>query len=55
MLISKELNAAINEQIGHELQASHQYSVIAAYFESLALKKWPRCSSSRATKSTNTL
>ena len=39
MLISKELNAAINEQIGHELQASHQYYVIGAYFESLALKK----------------
>jgi bacterioferritin B len=39
MLISKELAAAINEQIGHELQASHQYANIAAYFENLALKK----------------
>jgi ferritin len=39
MLISKEFSAAINEQVGHELQASHQYANIAAYFESLALKK----------------
>jgi ferritin len=39
MLISKELTAAINEQIGHELEASHQYYNIAAYFDGLALKK----------------
>ncbi|HEX7555120.1 MAG TPA: ferritin [Leptolinea sp.] len=39
MLISKELTVAINEQIGHELHASHQYANIAAYFDSLALKK----------------
>lgn len=39
MLISKELNKAINDQVGHELQASHQYITIAAYFDSLALKK----------------
>jgi ferritin len=39
MLISKELNDAINEQVRHELLASHQYVNIAAYFESLALKK----------------
>ncbi len=39
MLISKELAGAINEQIGHEIEASHQYANIAAYFESLALKK----------------
>ncbi len=38
MLISKELNKAINDQIGHELAASHQYVNIAAYFDSLALK-----------------
>jgi ferritin len=38
-LISKELNAAINEQIGHEFNAFHQYVNIAAYFESLGLKK----------------
>jgi ferritin len=39
MLISKELAAAINEQVGHEFHASHQYANIAAYFENLALKK----------------
>ena len=39
MLISKELAAAINEQVGHEFQASHQYANIAAHFDSLALKK----------------
>jgi ferritin len=38
MLISKELNDAINEQIGHELHASHQYVNIAASFEERALK-----------------
>ena len=37
--ISRELNAAINEQIGHEFQASHQYIAIASYFDDLALKK----------------
>ena len=39
MLISKELTAALNEEIGLELFASHQYLAIAAYFDSLALKK----------------
>jgi ferritin len=39
MLISKELNAAINDEIGLELFASNQYLAIAAYVESLALKK----------------
>ena len=39
MLISKDLNAAINEQIGQEFMASHTYNNIAAYFENLALKK----------------
>jgi len=39
ILISKELATAINEQVGHELQASHQYVNIAAYFDGLALKK----------------
>ncbi len=38
-MISKELNAAINEEIGLELFASHQYLNMASYFESLALKK----------------
>lgn len=32
MLISKAMNAALNEQIGHEFQASLQYVAIAAYF-----------------------
>lgn len=39
MLISKDLNDAINEQVGHELHASHQYVNIAAYFEGIPLKK----------------
>ncbi len=39
MLISKELNEAINEQIGHEFEASHQYLQIAAFFDSRSLKK----------------
>lgn len=33
MLISSELNAAMNEQIGHEFGASLQYVSIAAYFD----------------------
>ncbi len=39
MLISKELNAAINEEIGLELFSSHQYMVMAAWFDEMALKK----------------
>ena len=39
MLISDKLSKAINEQIGHELAASHQYVMIAAYFDGLALKR----------------
>jgi bacterioferritin B len=39
MLISKELVAAINEEIGLELFAANQYLNISAYFDSLALKK----------------
>ncbi len=39
MLISKELNAAINEEIGLEFFASHQYTATAAYFDSITLKK----------------
>ncbi len=38
MLISKELNDAINEQIGHEFEASHQYLQLAAFFDSRSLK-----------------
>ena len=34
MLISKELNAKMNDQVGSELGASNQYLKIAAYFDS---------------------
>ena len=34
MLLSSELNNALNEQVGHEFGASLQYVAIAAYFES---------------------
>ena len=34
MLISEKMNAAINEQVGHEFGASLQYVAIAAYFDS---------------------
>lgn len=37
MLISKELNQKMNEQIGNELGASSQYLSIAAYFDSESL------------------
>ena len=33
MLISSEVNKAINQQIGHEFGASLQYVAIAAYFD----------------------
>src|SRR5437763_15764045 len=33
MLISEAINAAINNQIGHELGNSNQYVAIGAYFE----------------------
>jgi ferritin len=33
MLISEKMNAALNEQIGHEFGASLQYVAIAAYFD----------------------
>jgi bacterioferritin B len=39
MLISKQLNEAINKQIGREMEASIQYLQIAAYFEGRYLKK----------------
>jgi ferritin len=39
MMISKELNAAFNEEIGLELFASNQYLNIASYFDGLGLKK----------------
>ena len=34
MLISKELNEAMNQQVGSELSASNQYIKIASYFDS---------------------
>jgi bacterioferritin B len=39
MLISQELNAAFNDEIGLELFASNQYLNMAAYLEGLPLKK----------------
>jgi ferritin len=39
MLISRELNDAINAQIGREFGASLQYVSIATYFDSMALRK----------------
>ena len=39
MMISKELQALINDQIGHEFEASHQYIQIAGFFDSRSLKK----------------
>jgi len=39
MLISKELTHAINDEIGLELFASHQYMAMAAYFGEIALRK----------------
>jgi ferritin len=39
MLISKELNAAFNEEIGLELFASNQYVTIASYFSGIGLRK----------------
>jgi len=37
MLVSSEMNAAINEQIGHEFAAMLQYVAIATYFDGEAL------------------
>jgi len=39
MLISQELNDAINAQIGREFGASLQYVSIATYFDSVSLRK----------------
>ncbi len=39
MLMSKNLNAAINEQIGHEFGAMLQYVAIATYFDGEALPR----------------
>ena len=37
MFVSEQLNAAINAQIGHELENSNRYVAIASYFESECL------------------
>lgn len=37
MMASDKLIGAMNEQVGHELSASHQYIAIAAFFDSEAL------------------
>jgi len=42
MPISKKLNTLLNEQVGHELAASHQYVAIATYFEQAALQTMAR-------------
>jgi bacterioferritin B len=39
MLISKDLTAAFNEEIGLEMFASHQYLNIASYFQETGLRK----------------
>jgi ferritin len=39
MLISQELNGALNEQIGHEVGGVLQYVAIATYFEGEALPR----------------
>jgi ferritin len=39
MMISKKMNAALNEQIGHEFGASMQYLQVAAYFAGEGLNK----------------
>jgi bacterioferritin B len=36
-MISTRLNTKINEQVGHELSASHQYVAIATFFDQAAL------------------
>lgn len=42
MLISKQMNAAINDQIGREFGASLQYVAIAAYFDAENLSQFAR-------------
>lgn len=37
MLISKKMNAALNEQVGNELGASNQYIAVASYFDAEGL------------------
>ncbi len=37
MIITKQMNTALNEQVGNELAASNQYITIAAYFDAEGL------------------
>lgn len=37
MMISKQMNDALNEQVGNELAASNQYMAIASYFDAEGL------------------
>ncbi len=37
MMLSKQMNSALNAQVGNELSASNQYVCIAAYFDSEGL------------------
>lgn len=37
MMLSKKLNAMLNDQVGNELFASHQYIAIATHFDQAAL------------------
>ena len=39
MLISKQMQAAMHAQIGHELAASNQYVAIACYFDGEGLQQ----------------
>lgn len=54
MLVSKELEQAINDEIGREFYASLQYINIATYFDEDNLPNLPRSSTARQTKSTCT-
>jgi len=51
MLISKKMNAAINQQIGNEFGASMQYVAIAAHFAEEGLEALAAISTSRLRKS----
>ena len=42
MLISNPMNAALNEQVGYEFNASLQYVAIAAHFDTESLPELAR-------------
>src|SRR3712207_2730825 len=50
MLLSADLTAAMNEQIGHEFGASLQYVAIAAYFDNESLPQLARHFYAQATE-----